>query len=159
MRSYQFCNGSNDGVQPPPRDQSRCCHLPSAELPPALGRLAPTIKSTISIQAHVETAFAHSATRLPGPNLRERWPSRLMATTAEDRLSFRQRQHIAPFRRPAIGRAIAIYEYAPLLGASARSPGLSIACGVSTPHHTLLAGGGLAPFWRGLCRGRRLNVY
>jgi hypothetical protein len=52
-----------------------------------------------------------------------RWPAWLVATAEEDRLSFRQRQHIAPFRQPAIAEAIAIYQYTPLTKQTEKPPG------------------------------------
>jgi hypothetical protein len=46
------------------------------------------------------------------PDLRERWPSRLVATAAENRLSF-ERNPLTSFAAVSDCRTIAIYEYAP----------------------------------------------
>jgi hypothetical protein len=47
-----------------------------------------------------------------GPHLGERWPSRLVATAEEDRLSFRRNPHTS-FAAASDCRTIAIYEYTP----------------------------------------------
>jgi hypothetical protein len=44
------------------------------------------------------------------PDLGERWPSRLVATAAEDRLTFRRNPHTS-FAAASDCRAIAIYEF------------------------------------------------
>jgi hypothetical protein len=45
------------------------------------------------------------------PDLGERWPSRLVATAAEDCLSFRRRNPHTSFATASDCRTIAIYEY------------------------------------------------
>ena len=79
-----------------------------------VGKPPITDELTSVLAFHGQHAFAlGTVIALPEsrPDLGERWSSRLVATAAEDRLSFRRKSR-ASFA-PAIAEAIAIYEYTP----------------------------------------------
>jgi|SRR6516165_10127467 hypothetical protein len=64
-----------------------------------------------------------------GPHLGERWPSRLVATAEEDRLSFRRNPHTS-FAAASDCRTIAIYEYTPKTPPRPSSGGVTAALAV-----------------------------
>jgi hypothetical protein len=62
--------------------------------------------------ALAERSWPHRWCWTSRPDLGERWPSRLVATAAEDRLSIKRNPHTS-FAAASDCRTLAIYEYTP----------------------------------------------